>query len=237
VKSFMAALRSLVLPFGRTSGMRIIIDGDAGVIQLYDTANNLVAELGPNTDGGGGLWTRGLQNPQNLSAFLGGGELRFTTVAQNVIGADAEVLYDTDGSTYADLLLSSGGVNVADKRARILLESLPGGTNGTVYVTGDGTNKANLDVDGVFTAGNVRIGLVNTPAPGAAPAQTTATVTFAVPMTATPRVVCTPFTSAANLNVSNIRWAVNNLSANGFDVNCWRDSNFATSFEYIAIST
>lgn len=39
MRSFLAALRSLVLPFGRTTGARIVLDGINGIIQVYDAGN------------------------------------------------------------------------------------------------------------------------------------------------------------------------------------------------------
>lgn len=45
MRSIWAALRSLVLPYGTTSGQRIILDGINGKISIYDTSNNLVAEI------------------------------------------------------------------------------------------------------------------------------------------------------------------------------------------------
>lgn len=48
MKSFIAALRSLVLPFGATSGPRIVLDGVNGSIQVYDAANTLIGVLDSN---------------------------------------------------------------------------------------------------------------------------------------------------------------------------------------------
>jgi hypothetical protein len=48
VKSFIAALRSLVLPWGRTSGARIILDGDNARILVYDASDTLIAEISPD---------------------------------------------------------------------------------------------------------------------------------------------------------------------------------------------
>jgi hypothetical protein len=50
VKSFIAALRVLVLPFGATTGRRIVLDGINGVIQFYDANNVLRMELGRLAD-------------------------------------------------------------------------------------------------------------------------------------------------------------------------------------------
>jgi microcystin-dependent protein len=46
LKSLIASLRSLTLPFGATSGTRIVLDGVNGVIQIYDENNLLRGEIG-----------------------------------------------------------------------------------------------------------------------------------------------------------------------------------------------
>lgn len=42
MRSFLAALRNLVLPYGTTSGQRIVLNSTDGVIQIYDSNNVLV---------------------------------------------------------------------------------------------------------------------------------------------------------------------------------------------------
>jgi len=51
VKSFIAALRTLVLPFGATTGRRIVLDGIAGTISIYDASDLLRVRLGASNDG------------------------------------------------------------------------------------------------------------------------------------------------------------------------------------------
>lgn len=46
MKSFFAALQSLTLPFGATTGRRIVLDGVQGIIAIYDAANKLRIRLG-----------------------------------------------------------------------------------------------------------------------------------------------------------------------------------------------
>ncbi len=46
MKSLIAALQSLVLPFGATSGRRIILDGVNGEIAVYDASGTLRLRLG-----------------------------------------------------------------------------------------------------------------------------------------------------------------------------------------------
>lgn len=158
------------------SGARLALDGSDQSLSLYaDDGTTLLAQIAPETGGGGGFWSRGFQEPVNLSAFMGGGEIRFRTVDSDLIFADSEVLYDSDGVNYADLLLSSGGVLSGDQRAHLLLESVAGGGAPVVYVTGDGANVCNLDVDGKFTAGNLAWGSVAI-TPSAANTPTSATI-------------------------------------------------------------
>jgi hypothetical protein len=45
MRSLFAALRSLVLPAGATTGTRIVLDGIAGRIQIYDANNDLLVQL------------------------------------------------------------------------------------------------------------------------------------------------------------------------------------------------
>jgi hypothetical protein len=49
VRSVLAGLRTLVLPFGATSGARIVADGTTGRIYVYNSAGDLIALLTPST--------------------------------------------------------------------------------------------------------------------------------------------------------------------------------------------
>jgi len=51
VKSLIASLRSLVLPWGRTSGPRIVLDGVNGEILLYNATNDLVYRIAGSIPG------------------------------------------------------------------------------------------------------------------------------------------------------------------------------------------
>lgn len=51
MKSFIAALRNLVLPWGRTSGERIVLNGDDGRIEVYNAANQLVYYIDASESG------------------------------------------------------------------------------------------------------------------------------------------------------------------------------------------
>ncbi len=47
MRSFLAALRTLVLPYGTTTGQRIVLDGVNGEIDAYDASNNKSIQIGP----------------------------------------------------------------------------------------------------------------------------------------------------------------------------------------------
>lgn len=111
---------------------------------------------------------------------------------------------------------------------RIIRGQLNGADRFTVEPNGD------TAVAGSLTAANFASGTAQTPAPGGAPAQTSVAVNFATAFPSTPNVQITPNSAAANLNTSNIRWAITNKSTTGFTINCWRDTNAATNFEWFA---
>ncbi len=48
MRSFLASLRTLVLPFGTTTGTRIVLDGVNGEIDVYDAADTLVVRIDEN---------------------------------------------------------------------------------------------------------------------------------------------------------------------------------------------
>lgn len=62
MKSFIAALRSLVLPYGATSGSRIVLDGVNGRVFVYNSANELLASIAPTdgTDPDGTIYYQGI---------------------------------------------------------------------------------------------------------------------------------------------------------------------------------
>lgn len=66
MKSFIAALRSLVLPFGALSGARIILDGVNGKIQVYNSSNTLVIDISPT-----GIHIQGATRQWDINATNG----------------------------------------------------------------------------------------------------------------------------------------------------------------------
>lgn len=106
MKSALAAIRSLVLPYGAISGTRIILDGVNGRIDVYDATNQLVARLD-----GDGLFIETDDGYISLSEALGllvnadtGSYVRtFTLPAGTLTGGGAAQAYqpaDVPGRAY-----------------------------------------------------------------------------------------------------------------------------------------
>lgn len=144
------------------SGARVVMDGDNQAVDVYgDDGTTLLAELGPDASGGGGLWTRGLQDPNNISSYLGSGQLSFRPVQNGLVQVDAAIYYDTDAFQYSDFTLTSGSVGATDHRALVILESIYAGATPYVYVQGENSTQCNFDVLGVMTSSNWAYGTVS----------------------------------------------------------------------------
>lgn len=159
------------------SGARVVMDGDNQAVDVYGSdGTTLLAELGPDASGGGGLWTRGLQDPNNISSYLGSGQLSFRPVENNLVQVDASIYYDTDAFQYSDFTLTSGSVGATDHRALLILESLFAGQTPYIYVQGENSTPCNFDVLGIMTSSNWAYGTV-TITPSAANTPTSSAVT------------------------------------------------------------
>jgi len=127
MRSFIASLRNLVLPFGATDGTRIILDSDNGKIQVY-TGSYLAAEIGevaPGT-GIGGFVSYGPTFPHNTKATLASGSLLFDWIGADpwqVAGVSAAA---GDGPDYAELTVQSGSRHSGDPDARLILTGMAG---------------------------------------------------------------------------------------------------------------
>lgn len=190
----------------------------ASNIRLYSAdGTTLLAELAPDDSGGGGLWTRGLQSPINNSSYLGSGELSFRPVEDDLVEVPGRIYYDSDANQYSDLTLTSGAVGATDHRALLILESIYLGSTPYVYVQGESSTPCNMDVNGVFTAGNMAFGQVAI-TPSAANTPTSVNVTglsvqgntflgYTVATTTTPGTQVTG-TSATSVTASGLTvWA------------------------------
>lgn len=159
------------------SGARVAMNGANQAVDVYgDDGTTLLAELGPDASGGGGLWTRGLQAPNNISSYLGSGELSFRPVEDGLVEVPANVYYDTDAFQYSDLTVTSGAVGATDHRALLILESIYAGATPYIYVQGENSTPCNFDVLGIMTSSNWAYGTVSI-TPSAANTPTSSAVT------------------------------------------------------------
>ncbi|MGW5582789.1 hypothetical protein [Streptomyces sp. NPDC003857] len=215
-------------------GARVEISQDAQALRVYATDGTLLAELGPESSGGGGLWTRGLQDPYNMSAFLGSGELAFRPVENGLVDTPASVTYDTDSTQYADLILTSGNLAPTDKPARILLETVFAGGDPYVYVTGAQSNQCNMDVNGIFTSLNIAYGVVSI-TPSAANIPTSVPVSGLGLKGTNFYAQATASTSAVGTSVTGV--GATNVSANGVTVWLTRSSTVATPVFWMVVGS
>jgi hypothetical protein len=156
-------------------GERVALDQSSQSLRVYGPDGaTVLAELGPTSDGGGGLWTRGTGDFP-FSANLNSGELAFRPVEDDVVQVPGKIYYDTEGFQYSDLTLTSGAVASTDHRALMILESIYAGATPYVYIQGENSTQCNLDVLGVLTAKSFAFGQV-TITPSAANTPTSATI-------------------------------------------------------------
>jgi hypothetical protein len=129
----------------------------------------------------------------------------------------------------------------ASANSALYVEAPTGHTGNMLRLTRGSTDRFKVDTSGNATAsgavmaGNIRASQTSVPAPGAGGGTTTATVTFSVPMTNTPRVVLTPNTTVDPGTVT-IRAYADGISTTGFTIRCYRSTNSSTNVGWVAIS-
>lgn len=216
-------------------GSRVALNQATKSLEVYgEDGTTLLAQLGPEDsgDGGGGLWTRGLQEPNNISAYLASGLLQFRPVENGLVQVPGQMYYDTDAFQYSDLTITSGSVGSSDHRALLILESLYAGATPYVYVQGENSTPCNFDVLGVMTSSNWAYGTV--------------TITPSAPNTPTSQVVsglsvkgssfyafAAPQTAAPGTNVTGVGTTA--VTASGMTVWVTRTNTTATVINWMVI--
>jgi hypothetical protein len=206
-----------------------------GTLRVYaDDGTTLLAELGPEAgaDGGGGLWTRGVQDPINMSAYLSSGRLQFRPVEDNRVAVPAGITYDSDAFQYTDLILTSGNVAPSAHRAVLTLESTFEGGNPNVYVQAENGNQCDMDVLGVFTASNIAYGQVSI-TPSAANTPTSVNVTGLTLMGSSFYPLVTAATTVPGTQVTGV--GATSVSSSGLTVWVTRTNTTATNVNWMVI--
>ncbi|TDC20625.1 hypothetical protein E1265_21380 [Streptomyces sp. 8K308] len=222
--SLASMLRWLVLPWGKTSGRRIVLDGQNGGVQIYDDSNTLVADLGPDVNADSqnpaGLWTRGYQFPRAIYSFLGGGIVQFGTVTASAINTRSSVSFSVVDSAprSTTLQLTSGAPIGTTDQAIVSLTSRVGSAPAVA-------------VSGVLTASNIATGLAQITPVANSPTSLSITglnvtgsnlVAFATALTAVP-------------GSTVIETSVNNLSNTSLNVWVYRTNTTTTGVYWMVI--
>ena len=215
-------------------GSRVVLSQATKSLQVYDTDGiTLLAELGPeDSGGGGGLWTRGRQDPNNFSAYLASGILQFRPVQNGLVQVPASASYDTDAFQYSDFTLTSGSVGAADHRAVMILESIYAGATPYVYVQGESGTQCNMDILGVLTSKNFAWGTTNI-TPSAANTPTSAAVTGLSVAGSTFIALVTANTSLPGTQVTGVSF--NNLTSSGLTLWLTRTNTTTTTLNWMVI--
>ncbi|MFE9432842.1 hypothetical protein [Streptomyces sp. NPDC006640] len=216
-------------------GARRMTAASVGTLRVYsDDGETLLAELGPESDGdgGGGLWTRGLQDPINFSAYLSSGVLQFRPVKNDLVAVPAGITYDSDAFQYTDLTLTSGSVKASHHRALMILESTFEGGYPYVYVQGENSTQCNMDVLGVFTSSNIAYGQV-TINPSAANTPTSVNVTGLSMKGTTFLGFATAATTVPGSQVTGV--GATSVSASGLTVWATRTNTTATVVNWLVM--
>jgi len=221
------------------SGARVLLQQSSQSLQVYgDDGVTLLAELGPDASGGGGLWTRGRQDPDNISSYLSSGELSFRPVQDGLVGVPASISYDEIEGTSSDLTIESGAIGATDWRAVVDIGSTSGstpnvGVSGFREVGGAGASgNCNMNVQGVFTTSNFAWGTINI-TPSAANTPTSGAVTGLSVAGSTFMALVAPNTSVPGTQVTGVSF--NNLTSSGLTVWLTRTNTTTTTCNWMVI--
>lgn len=215
-------------------GARRMGSATVGSLRVYsEDGETLLAELGQDTsaDGGGGLWTRGLQSPNNMSAFLGSGELAFRPVENGLVAVPASIYYNSDAFQYSDLILTSGAVNATDHRAMLILESLWDGSAHASF-QGENSTPCGLDVLGILTSSNWAMGSTSI-TPSAANTPTSQAVTGLNVSGSNFVALVTAGTSVPGTQVTGVGFS--GLSSTGLTLWVTRTNTTATTVNWMVV--
>ncbi|MFJ8109998.1 hypothetical protein [Streptomyces sp. NPDC096132] len=192
-------------------GGRVELAQSSQSVRVYaEDGVTVLAELGPQADGAGGLWTRGFQDPYNMATLLGAGTIVWRPVADGLIAVPASAYYDTDTAQYANLTFTSGSVADTDHRLLLILESVFAAGLPRAYFQGENSTLCGVDVLGTLTASNIVTGSVAI-TPSAANTPTSVTVSgLNVPGT-----VLRAFTTIAN-PAPGFTAATNGVTGSGY---------------------
>ncbi len=215
----------------------VVSEISAAGYKLYDSSGNLLAEStlagGSNDDPGFIAWDN---VQQNSYVFIGNAQIEFGDTDSSFQTYPAiKHSNSNDGSDPITLIVECGNITGTSVAPRIRMDSAPSPATRAPVLIEAFNGKADLEVTGKIQADNLRSGTAQTPAPGAGGGTSTVSVSFSNAMDATPRVVITP-ASTVDPGTVTIRAYVDSITTSGFTIRCFRSTNSATNFSWVAVS-
>lgn len=241
----MAALRNLVLPYGTTSGKRLVLDGVDGEFDVYNASNVLIIKLSSagiqlfDPSGTGALFaeltpTGGVNSYPGLMAyqtdgvsyvFTGEGNVQWGVKGQSwAIPPVIESLQNTGSGDPLNFYIRCGAIGSTTNAPQLAMQGAASGTHAVASFSG-ANGVTDLKTDGNLYAGSRAFGAV-TITPSAANTPTSIAVTGLSLTGANPRGYATAFTSVPGTQVTGV--SVNNITTSGMNVWLTRTNTTAT---------
>jgi hypothetical protein len=118
MRSLIASLRSLTLPYGSTSGERIVLDGVNGEIRIYDANDNLVIKI----DGDNGFWAYNLTADAIVRIDETGLKIYADDNITLLLSADSTGFKVYGGSGTLAAILDQTGFRFYDALSRLIIQ-------------------------------------------------------------------------------------------------------------------
>lgn len=191
---------------------------------------------------GNTLWTLGASGKETAAATMDvRNDLGTGTVATPVLrvfgrnpGQTGDLTQWVDASNVIRCIVDSTGKLTANGLTSSTLGLTGALTSSSTASFSGSVTGGSVVTAGSVTAGNIKAQQSTTPAPGGTGGTSTVNVTFSTPMPNTPRVTITPNTTVDPATI-NIQGYVDNVTVNGFTIRCFRSSNSATNWMWIAV--
>lgn len=256
MKSFIAALRSLVLPYGRTSGQRIVLDGDNGLIAVYDATNTLavliqsaspagITVYGPSGDftvaDADAVWQS--NNGSRVEIVAGALQALMNLTPQDVggitwaDGAMATTISAILGANTPALVLQSPTDSAHVSKSTIRLHGGPPAPSGAYSNLIDITTQL-MQVSGDFKAANIQSGSFSITPTVASQWTANLAVNFPQAFAVAPVVMVTPSGNGPGVGTTTeLEFQTTGVTTTGFNCRIRRDNLSATTLSYLAVST
>lgn len=259
MKSFIAALRSLVLPYGRTSGQRIVLDGDNGQIAVYDATGTLAVLIQSASPAGitvyGPDGTISLANADAVWQSGDGSRVEIIAGAAQALqmlnppdrvgvtwdeGSIGTQVDSTFGTNTPSVFMGSPQTHGQTNKAQVQVYGpSPTQNRSMVRLIGDLTQSfGDHQVLGALTAANIQSGSFSITPTVAGQWTSNAVITFPNPFVNTPVVMVTPSGNGPGTgSTTQLEFQTTGVTTTGFNCRIRRDNLSATALSWLAVST